>query len=180
MNQHLLRCLGAAALAACATAAPAHVTLEYRVAPAGSHYKATFQVGHGCGDAPTRQISIAIPPGVAGARPMPKPGWTVDIRRGTLAQPVTSHGHTVTEGVVRVTWTARTPADMLPGDQFDEFVLMAQLPREPGTVHWPVTQLCEPGRSDWVDIPKPGQSAADLKTPAPALEILPAAGGHQH
>jgi hypothetical protein len=38
-----------AALLAFASAAHAHVALEYQVAPAGSAYKATFKVGHGCG-----------------------------------------------------------------------------------------------------------------------------------
>ncbi len=37
-----------APLALSATAAFSHVVLETRSAPAGSAYKAVFQVGHGC------------------------------------------------------------------------------------------------------------------------------------
>jgi uncharacterized protein YcnI len=83
---------------------------------------------------------------------------------------------------VRVTWTARTPADMLPHDQYDEFVVVARTPAKPGTVYWPVNQVCESGRNDWVEVPKPGQKLSELKSPAAALEILPSAdaGGHKH
>jgi uncharacterized protein YcnI len=176
-----LRLLPLLALAACA-AASAHVALEYQVAPAASSYKATFKIGHGCGTAPTRQVGVAIPAGVLGAHPMPKPGWSLEIQRDKLAQPATSHGHTVTEDVVRVTWTARTPADMLPSEQYDEFSLVAQLPDRAGPLYWPVSQVCEPGRMDWTEVPRSGQSLSELKTPAAVLELLPAAGaaGHRH
>ncbi|TFZ02058.1 YcnI family copper-binding membrane protein [Ramlibacter humi] len=169
--------------AACAAgAAGAHVVLEYQVAPAASSYKATFKVGHGCADAsPTRQISVRIPAGVQGARPMPKPGWQLDIRREKLAAPYTSHGRTIAEDVAVITWTARTPADALPNDQYDEFVLAATMPDKAGTIYWPVSQVCDQGRADWTEVPKPGQKLSDLKSPAAALEILPAeGGGHSH
>lgn len=177
----LSRTLLAAALCG-AACAQAHVVLEYQVAPAGSSYKATFKVGHGCGEAPTRQVSVAIPAGVVAARPMPKPGWTVAIERGRLAQPVTQYGRTLSEDVTRVTWTARTAEDMLSSAHYDEFVLSAQLPQQPGTLYWPVSQVCEPGREDWVEVPAAGQDAGRLKHPAAALDVLPAGGdgGHRH
>jgi uncharacterized protein YcnI len=125
---------------------------------------------------------VVIPAGVTGARPMPKPGWSIEIQRGKLPEPVTSHGRTITEDVTRITWTARTAADMLPSDQYDEFVLVGQLPARAGPLYWPLSQVCEPGRLDWVEVPKAGQSPADLKSPAAVLELLPAAGaaGHRH
>jgi uncharacterized protein YcnI len=177
-RKHLFIAALAASAAACASA---HVVLEYQVAPAGSSYKATFKIGHGCGAAPTRQVSVAIPAGVLSTHPMPKPGWNVEIQRGKLPQPVTLHGRTVTEDVQRVTWTARTPAEMLPSDQYDEFVLAAELPAHEGRIYWPVSQVCEAGREDWAEIPVAGQDAAQLKKPAPILDLLPASGGgHQH
>jgi uncharacterized protein YcnI len=167
------------AAAACATAG-AHVVLEYQVAPAGGSYKATFKISHGCGASPTRQISVAIPPGVRGAKPMPKPGWTLEVTREKLAQPYTNHGRTVTEDVSRITWTARTRDDMLPNGHYDEFVLAAQLPREAGTLWWPVQQVCEEGRWDWTEVPRPGQSTTDLKAPAPMLEVMPSGSSSEH
>lgn len=159
----------------------AHVTLEYQVASAGQPYKATFRVGHGCAGSPTRQLSVAIPAGVRGAKPMVKPGWNIEVQRDTLARPYSSHGRQVTEDVVRITWTAATPKDHLGADHYDEFVLVARAPTEPGPVYWLVSQICEQGRLDWTEVPRPGQSLSQLKLPAAYLEVMPAGpAGHHH
>ena len=162
-------------------AANAHVVLEYQVAPAASSYKATFKVGHGCGPSATRQVVVEVPAGVRGARPMPKPGWTLEVVREKLAQPDASQGREIRDDVVRVTWTARTPADALASAHYDEFTLAVTTPEADGPIYWPVRQLCEEGRNDWTQIPAPGQSLSQLKSPAALLEILPASGGgHKH
>lgn len=165
-----------------AIAAQAHTVLEYKVATAGQSYKATFQVGHGCGTSPTRQIVVDMPAGVRGAKPMPKAGWRLDVTRDKLAQPYTSHGRTVTEDVTRISWTAKSAEDMLPPEQYDEFVLVGTLPHQAGMLYWPVQQLCESGRLDWTEVPKAGQKLSDLKSPAAELQLMPgaAAGGHSH
>lgn len=162
--------------------ASAHLSLENQVAQAGRSYKATFRVGHGCGGSATRQIAVDIPRGVRAARPMPKPGWALEIQREQLSQPYTSHGRTVSEDVVRVTWTAKTKDDVLPNAQYDEFALVAQLPDKAGLVYWPVRQVCEEGRNDWVEIPTPSQKLSDLKAPAVLLDIRPAGvtSDHKH
>jgi periplasmic copper chaperone A len=160
----------------------AHTVLEYQVATAGQSYKATFKVGHGCGVSPTRQIVVDIPAGVQGAKPMPKAGWRIEVAREKLAQPYTSHGRSITEDVTRISWTAMTDEDLLPNGHYDEFVLVGTLPHKPGTMYWPVRQLCEQGRNDWTEMPKPGQKMHDLKFPAAALEVMPSAvaGAHTH
>jgi len=170
-----------ALLAAMSLAASAHTVLEYPVATAGQSYKATFKVGHGCGTSSTRQIVVDIPAGVQGAKPMPKPGWRLEVSRDKLAKPYTSHGRTVTEDVTRISWTAKTADDMLPNGHYDEFVLVGTLPEQAGTMYWPVQQVCEQGRMDWTDTPQPGQKLSDLKSPAAVLELMPGAGGaHAH
>ena len=169
-----------AALALLSQAAHAHVTLEYPVATAGQSYKATFKIGHGCGASPTRVVEVDIPAGVRGARPMPKPGWNLEVTREKLAQPYTSHGRTVTEDTVRIRWTAKTEADMLPSAHYDEFVLVGNLPTQAGMLYWPVRQLCPQGRLDWTEVPATGQKWADLKSPAAELELMPAAGASTH
>ena len=172
-------CGGALFLMASLPAA-AHITLEYQVANAGSAYKATFKVGHGCGSSPVKQIVVSIPAGVQSAKPMPKAGWALDITREKLAQPLSDHGKTVTDRVARISWTAQTPADYLQNDWYDEFVLQAKLPAKEGTLYWPVSQICEEGRTDWVEVPKPGQKLSGLKSPAAALELMPAGGVGEH
>jgi uncharacterized protein YcnI len=164
---HSMTCisrLAALALASFTCAAGAHVTLEYPAAPAGASYKATFKVGHGCGESATRQVVVDLPAGMTGAHPMPKAGWQVAVEP------------------TRVTWTAKSREDTLPSAHYDEFVLVAKLPAEAGTLYWPVRQVCEQGRSDWIEVPRDGQKFSDLKSPAAALEVLPAAGagGHNH
>lgn len=151
-------------------AAHAHVVLEYQVAPAASSYKATFKVAHGCGASPTRQLVVDIPAAMRGARPMPKPGWRVDVEK-------------TGDKVTRIAWTAKTAEDELPASYYDEFVLVAQTPDQAGTVYWPVAQVCDQGRNDWVQVPAAGQARSDLKFPAATLDILPAApgaGAHHH
>lgn len=171
-----------AAVLFCAISAPAaaHVTLEYQVANAGSYYKSTFKVGHGCGNSPVKQIVVTIPAGVQGAKPMPKAGWTIEVTRERLAQPVTDHGTNITEGVARISWTAKTPTDYLQNDWYDEFVLQAKLPAKAGMLYWPVSQICEEGKVDWAEVPSAGQKLSDLKSPAAALELMPAGGGGEH
>ena len=163
-----------------ALAAQAHVTLEYPVATAGQGYKATFKIGHGCGGSPTRVVEVDIPAGVRGARPMPKPGWTLEVTREKLAQPYTSHGRSVAEDTVRIRWTAKTEADMLPSGFYDEFVLVGTLPAQAGMLYWPVRQLCPQGRLDWAEVPAAGQRWGDLKSPAVELELMPPAGVSAH
>ena len=175
-----LPCLAGALVLAASLPAAAHVTLEYQVANAGSYYKGTFKVGHGCGSAPVKQIVVTIPAGVLGAKPMPKAGWTLEVTREKLAQPRQDHGKAITEEVARISWTAKTPADYLQDDWYDEFVLQAKLPARAGMLYWPVLQVCEGGKVDWAEVPKPGQKLSELKNPAAALELMPTDGGGEH
>jgi len=113
------------AVAGCAAAAPAfaHVVLHAPSAPAGGSYKAVFQVTHGCGASATRQLIVDVPAAVPSARPMPKPGWKLELERAG-------------ERVTRITWTARGD-DKLPSAFYDEFVLVARMPAFPARVYWP-------------------------------------------
>ena len=160
--------------------AAAHVTLEYQVANAGSYYKASFKVGHGCGTSPVKQMVVTIPTGVQGAKPMPKAGWALEVTRTKLAEPRQDHGKAILEEVSRISWTAKTPADYLQNDWYDEFVLQARLPAKAGMLYWPVSQICEEGKVDWAEVPKPGQKMSELKNPAVALELMPVGGGSEH
>lgn len=152
--------------------AQAHVTLDPTVAPAGGHVRAALRVPHGCAGAATTGIAVELPEGVYAARPMPKPGWRLTIERRRLAEAVRSpHGHEVEEEVARITWEGGP----LPDEQYEEFVLMLQVPNQPGgTLALPVLQSCEGGRTEhWTERPAAGRPAHDLARPAPALRLLP-------
>jgi periplasmic copper chaperone A len=134
-----------------AGAAQAHVTLEQPQAAAGSSYKAVLRVGHGCEGTATHTLVVRPPPGFRGAKPMPKPGWTIGITR--------------TDDVVEISWKAASREAWLPDAHYDEFVLRGQAPAAPGPATFKVQQLCEKGQLDW----------------AVPLDVQPkAAEGHVH
>jgi periplasmic copper chaperone A len=158
-----------------ASQAAAHVTLERRQAPVGSYYKAVFAVPHGCAGSPTVKLRVQIPEGVIGIKPMPKPGWTVEMVKGKYATEYEFHGGKISEGVKEVVWSAGKLAD----DNFDEFTFSSYLTPglKPDTMlYFPVVQECEKGVSRWIDIPSAGQSghghSHDSKTPAPGLKLI--------
>ncbi|THD60442.1 YcnI family protein [Phenylobacterium sp.] len=154
----------AAILAASAVQAQAHVTAEPREAAAGATQEVRFRVGHGCHDtAATTALRVEMPPGLASARPQPKPGWTLAI----------AHRPDGTAGAI--TWTGS-----LPGDQFDDFAVLVRLPATEGPIYFPAVQTCGAEEERWTDIPAAGAGAPSH--PAPSLRLGPAApdGGHHH
>ncbi|MDR7272795.1 uncharacterized protein YcnI [Pelomonas saccharophila] len=169
-----------ASLLAVAGAAHAHITLDQPEAPAGSSYRAVFKVGHGCeGGSATKEIVITLPEGLRGAKPMPKPGWTLTTRQRPLKTPYDSHGKAVTEELAEVRWTANGEANQLPDAWYDEFILRASLPAEAGELAFAVRQVCTQGEWNWAELP----TAANPRPRAPAvrLKVIPArAEAHAH
>lgn len=173
--------VAACATCVCAGSAFSHIVLAEPAALAGTSYRATLRVGHGCGDAPTTAIRVLVPAGMTGAQPMPKAGWTLSTVVGPLAQPYSDHGKPVTEGVTEIRWTASSPESALPSAYYDEFVLRGGLPRQAGPMWFKVLQTCAQGAIDWAEVPAAGQSAHGLKAPAALLDIIPSdAVGHAH
>ena len=148
-----------------------HVALEAKSASAGSVYKAVFQVGHGCDGSATTGISVQIPAGFQGAKPYPKAGWTLSVKRDKLARPHDSHGNQVSDDVSVVSWTAVSKEAALQDAFFDEFVLRGKLPETAGPLWFKVLQTCMNGSNDWSELPASGMSSKNLKLPAALLEV---------
>lgn len=163
-----------------ASVAMAHVTLEQTEAFAGTYYKAVLRVGHGCEGSATRAITVRLPAGVLGAKPMPKPGWTLDIRGQKAALPTDSLGQQATHPAAEISWRANSPADYLDDAHYGEFVLRARLPGTPGLLWFKVLQTCAEGQIDWAQVPASGRSTKDLKTPAALLEVKPGEASAHH
>jgi len=157
----------ALSLLALASAAQAHVTADPKAAPAGGFQVARFRVGHGCHDtAATTRLRIEMPPGLATARPQPKPGWALVIDHGAGG------------AVTAVTWSGK-----LPADQFDEFAVYLRLPATAGALYFPTVQTCGRDEEQWTEVPDPGEDGHALRHPAPALQITPAGApddSHHH
>jgi periplasmic copper chaperone A len=170
-NSFAIKFIAACAGVICAPAAFSHVSLESRTAAAGTYYKAVFGVGHGCDGAATRRVAVQIPDGFRGAKPMPKPGWTVTAESAKLATPYDDHGKPVTQDVRRVTWQAETAKAALPDAHFDQFTVRGKLYEQAGPMWFKVLQTCDKGQNDWSEIPVSGTAIAQLKWPAALLEV---------
>jgi periplasmic copper chaperone A len=181
-SKFAIQFVAACAISMLATASFSHVTLQDPVAAAGTGYRAVLRVGHGCAGSPTTAITVTVPPGFNGAQPLVKAGWTAAVRTGPLAVPYEAHGTQFTEGVLEISWTAKTAADALPDTFYDEFVLRGTTPKAPGPLWFKVVQTCEKGSTAWVEVPAHGTHAHDLKAPAALLEVIDvqAAGEHAH
>jgi uncharacterized protein YcnI len=159
--------------AAISTASLAHITLEARQAPVGASYKAVLRVPHGCDGTATTSLRVKIPEGIVSIKPMPKPGWTIELIKGKYAKThEASENAKVSEGVVEIAWSG----GKLPDAYYDEFVFRAFVATdvEPGKpVYFPVVQQCEKGVHRWIEIPAAGKSIDDYPEPAAELTITP-------
>lgn len=152
--------------------ASAHPTLEQRAAMIGATYKAVVRVPHGCEGSATTSVSVKIPEGVIGVKPMPKPGWTLETRKAHYEKSYRYfHGAMVSDGVVEVRWSG----GKLPDEHYDEFVFQSFLSDEleaDKALYFPVEQACEAGRVAWNQIPAAGGDAHALKSPAPSVMLV--------
>jgi len=161
--------------------ARAHTVADPDEGTAGGYLRTAFRVTHGCKGSPTTAVTIRVPESVVSAKPMPKPGWTIEIKTRPLDPPVDSgHGFKLREAATEVTWRG----GRLDNAQYDEFVLMLRLPALPQgkageTLYFPTVQTCEKGENAWTGIPAAGQKWHDLPEPAPFVK-LKAGGGHAH
>ena len=149
--------------------AAAHITLEQREASIGAPIKLTFKVPHGCDGSPTLKLRVRIPDGVIAVKPMPKPGWTLDVVSGKYDKTYEFfHGAKLSEGVKEIAWTGS-----LPDQYYDEFVVSGFLAADLKAgerLPFPVVQECEKGVHRWIEIPAAGK---DTKEPAPAILLTP-------
>ncbi|ACL60146.1 DUF1775 domain-containing protein [Methylobacterium nodulans] len=162
-----------AALVASSASALAHAVLERGEASPNRSYRAVIQISHGCDGKPTTRVTVTVPEGVIGAKPMPKPGWTLTTVTGPYARAYPSYRGEIREGVKEITWSGGS----LPDDHFDEFTVQTRISdafASGETVYFPVRQDCSEGSLAWTEIPAAGQSAHDLKSPAPGVRIVAA------
>lgn len=171
-----MRQLSRAAAAALCLLAPAvaeaHVTLEVGTATAGTTYRAVFRVPHGCeGHQAMNRLTIRLPEGVTGARPMPKAGWTLRIMpRGEARE--AGHGAARAEAA-EIIWEGGPLEDA----HYDEFVVRFRLPEQAGMLYIPAIQDCVGGgRSAWEQIPEAGRRASDYPFIAPVVRVTPRGG----
>lgn len=180
MNRFSVSALAAGIVVALGSAATAHVSFESKEAKVGAGYKAVLSVPHGCEGTPTTEVSVEIPEGVIGVKPMPKPGWKLSVEKGAYTHSYNfHHGEKKSEGVKKVTWSGGE----LPDEFFDQFVFSAFIAGElpaGGKLAFPVTQKCAKGEMQWSDVPGPGVDPHSLEHPAPQLRLVGGDEGEHH
>jgi hypothetical protein len=106
---------------------------------------------HGCDGSATQALRVRIPDGYLNVKPMPKPGWKLEVKRGTYAKPASLGDAKVSEGVTEVDWSGGN----LPDAYYNEFVLTGTIGNIPAgqMMYFPVVQECEKGVQRWIEIP---------------------------
>jgi uncharacterized protein YcnI len=164
-------------------AASAHVTVTPDATDEGGFTQLTFRVPSESKTAATTKIKVDLPTAtpLTSVRVKPVPGWTAEIVRGTLPQPVTADGATITEAPLSVTWTANDVQSQLSPEQYQSFSLsVGRLPKSGTTVLLPAAQTYSDGSvRNWDDPAVEGQG--EPQDPAPSFVTTAAtAGEHGH
>lgn len=160
-----------------ATSSWAHITIRPDVNTSGSYAKVTMRVPNESDTAGTTEVRLDFPENTFGSvRVQPKPGWTAEINRQELDEPVDVGNLTLDEVITSVTWTADQGVSIGP-DEFDEFAIsLGPLP-EPGTYVFPAHQTYDDGEVvAWDALP----DVDDASNPAPTLEIVEGDDGSHH
>lgn len=155
--------------------ASAHVTIRPDVNTSGSYAKVTVRVPNESAAASTTLVRLEFPENTFGSvRVLPHPGWTAEISREQLDDPVDVGNLTLDEVITAVTWTADPGVGIGP-DEFDEFAIsLGPLP-DPGSYVFPAYQTYDDGEEVAWDM---SPDVEDASNPAPTLEIVEGAGGH--
>ncbi|GAA4191598.1 hypothetical protein GCM10022288_22670 [Gryllotalpicola kribbensis] len=160
---------GALAIAA-PLAVSAHVRIDPDTAPAGGYSYVSFRVPTESATASTVGLTIQLPTDTpfTSVSYEAMPGWTAKVTTGTLPEPVTIDGTSVTTAPTSVTFTA-TGGGIAPG-QFGVFTLSLGKVPDTGKVLLPATQRYSDGSVVKWDQPTPA-SGEEPEHPAPTLYI---------
>ncbi|MFD2419648.1 YcnI family protein [Amycolatopsis pigmentata] len=161
---------GVLAVLAAPAVASAHVTANPSTAEQGGYAKITFRVPDERDNASTTQVEIDFPADhpLASVSTRAVPGWTAQVTKAPLANPVTMDGKQLTEAVSKIVWTG---AKISPG-QFEEFdVSMGPLPADAGQMVFKALQTYDNGEVvRWIDTAAAG--APEPEHPAPTVKLV--------
>ncbi len=154
-------------------AAEAHVTVQPPEAPAGSFTRLDVRVPNETDKADTVKVEVEMPDGFYFASYEPVPGWTIEVAKQKLDEPVEiEEGFEATEEVTNVTFEAEDGAGIPPG-AFQDFGLSVLIPDAVGeTLTFPAIQTYDDGEVvRWVGPP-------DADEPAPTVTVDEAEDDH--
>jgi uncharacterized protein YcnI len=162
----------AGAVVLLAAPAAAHVTVSAPGAEPGGFATLTFSVPNERDDATTTSVQVTMPEDapLAFVSVEPLPGWTVDVQREALDEPVEAEGGEITEAVSTITWSGGS----IGAGQFQRFVVSAgPLPEDAASLSFPAVQTYSDGEEvAWIEETPPG--GEEPERPAPVLELAAA------
>jgi len=149
---------GAALVLAAPLAASAHVHVTPDESAAGSTTRLAFSFSHGCDDSPTTSVTITMPQGIDGVKPVLDGAWKISRELNTDGVPTS------------VTFTALAPVESGVAASVALDVIFASSAANT-SVAFPVLQSCVVGSTDWSQVAAPGQTEDDLASPAPVVSV---------
>ena len=121
----------------------AHVETEPAAVEAGKSATVSFSPSHGCDGSPTISLAFKMPGSVSTAVAIAKTGWETSTADGVV---------TFSGGSLEATTV-------------ENFDITFTAPAAAGPIFFPVTQKCEKGEINWIDMPNPDGSEAEFAAP---------------
>jgi uncharacterized protein YcnI/predicted anti-sigma-YlaC factor YlaD len=178
MRNHVRRGLVVLAVVAGALAvgapAAAHVSVDPREAAQGGFARLAFRVPTESDTLSTTKVEVYLPEEspVTSVSTMPVPGWTVEVTRTALDEPIEREDSTITEVVSVLTWTADDDDAAIAPGEFGEFpVSLGPLPEVDQLVFKALQTYSDGSVVRWIEEPADG---AELEHPAPVLTLTAA------
>lgn len=170
--------LGAGALLAIAAplAASAHVTVDPGQAEAGSYTVVTVKVPNESETAGTTKVELTLPTDTpfSSVRYVPVAGWTAELVRETLPEPVKVGESEITEAVTKVIWTAEPGSEITAG-QLQLFPLSVGPVPDTGSIVLAADQTYDDGSVvSW------SETEEGAEHPAPVLYVNDEPVGDHH
>src|SRR3712207_2573918 len=136
--------LAGGAVVLLASPAAAHVSVSAPGAEPGGFATITFNVPNERDDASTTSVQVTMPEDapMAFVSVEPVPGWTVDVQREQLDEPLESEGESITEAVSTITWSGGS----IGAGQFQRFTISGgPLPEDAEALEFPAVQTYSDG-----------------------------------
>jgi uncharacterized protein YcnI len=164
-----------------AGAALAHVTVSPTTTTESGYSQLTFSVPNESETAGTNKLEVSLPAETpfTAVRVKPVEGWTAEVVRGPLPEPVTAEdGATLTEAPLSVVWTAEKGRE-ISQDEYQTFsISVGRLPEAGTVVNLPATQFYTDGSTRaWDETATEGE---EPESPAPAFTTTAAEEGSGH
>jgi uncharacterized protein YcnI len=156
--------------------ASAHVSVDPGQAAAGSYAVITVKVPNESETAATSRVELTLPADTpfTSVRYVPVAGWSAELVRTTLPEPIEVGEATVTEAVTSVVWTADAGSEIAAGE-LQLFPLSVGPVPDTGSISFPAEQSYTDGSVvSW------SEEGDDAEHPAPVLYVNDAPAEDHH